>query len=573
MITTPTMEVSPPTGTPRNMSRLGALLDRPLPNRQCVLGWIVATAIFIGLVAALGGPTTNDAAESYYSTWFVAHGDFSCTYSPPLAPNAKIVPSYNPGPYTSPLWPLVSGGLAAATQIGHALPFPSPSELSANCAHAYITTYHWAHKTRARYSTIGLGYLTWFVLLAGVVALLRAAGRGRRGWEVAGVVLVALVPSTWMALMNQYHPQDLLAVGLVLGGLAFALRRSWAWAGALLGLAVASQQFALLALVPLFVVAPVRGRLRLVGGSVAAWGLIALPFVVTSRRALNAITIGTGNTPSYGGTLVRFLHLHGAPLVLVSRVLPLAVAAGLAWWMHRRLGARAVEPLPLLSLMAICLSLRLVFEQNMFGYYFMALSVLLILLEIVDGRIRGELVAWLTMILLVYDPVPFGLAYNAVSWGEHAQASLPEIAMVVALGLIVWDAVHRRVRWYLLAWFVIAVCAFGHWPPWSQQLPWAYTFRPLFRQWSWQLILLPTGIALAAWPLVSFIRREPPAAGDVHLLADENRSAMAEPVGLGTGRPPAPRAQPRLGPGVPLARRGPVRPASASGMVERPQQL
>ena len=193
---------------------------------------------------------------------------------------------------------------------------------------------------------------------------------------------------------------------LLLAGLALALRRSWAWAGALLGLAVASQQFALLALVPLFVVAPARGRWRLVGGSVAAWGLVALPFVVTSRRALGTITIGTGNSPSYGGTLVRFLHLHGAPLVLVSRVLPLAVVAGLAWWMHRRLGARTLEPLPLIALMAICLSVRLVFEQNMFGYYFLALSVLLI---------------------------------------------LPEIAMVVALGLIVWDAMHRRVRRYLLA--------------------------------------------------------------------------------------------------------------------------
>ena len=530
--TTPTMDVSPPASTPRHTSRLGPPLDRPLPNRQCVLGWIVASAIFIGLVATLGGPTTNDANESYYSTWFVAHGDFSCTYSPPLGPNVKLVPSYIPGPYTPPLWPLVSGGLAAVTQIGHALPFPSPSQLGANCAHAYITTYHWAHKTRARYSTIGLGYVTWFVLLAGVIALLRAAGRGRCGWEVAGVVLVALVPSTWMALMNQYHPQDLLAMGLLLAGLALALRRSWAWAGALLGLAVASQQFALLALVPLFVVAPARGRWRLVGGSVAAWGLVALPFVVTSRRALGAITIGTGNSPSYGGTLVRFFHLHGAPLVLVSRVLPLVVAAGLAWWMHRRLGARALEPLPLVSLMAICLTMRLVFEQNMFGYYFMALSVLLILLEIVDGRIRGELVAWLAMVLLVYNPIPFGLAYNAVSWGEHASASLPEIAMVVALGLGVWDAAHRRVRWYLLAWFVIAVCAFGQWPPWSQHRPWGDAFRPLFHQWSWQLILLPSGIALAAWPLVSFIRRDPPATRQVPLPDVGISPARAERVGV-----------------------------------------
>jgi Glycosyltransferase family 87 len=504
------MDVSPPSSRSHSTSRLVRLLNQPLPNRQCVLGWVVATVIFAGLVAGLGGPSTNDAAESVYSTWFIAHGDFACMYPPALANGLehKVVPNYVPGPYTAPLWPLLSGGLAAATHIGSALPFPSSSELGANCSQAYITTYHWAHKTRALYSTIGLGYVAWFVMLAGVVALLRAAGRGRCGWELAGVVLVALVPSAWMALMNEYHPQDLLAMGLVLAGLALALRRSWTWAGVLFGLAVASQQFALLALVPLFVVAPARGRWRLAGGSVAAWVLVALPFVVASRRALSAITIGTGNFPSYGGTLVRYLHLHGDPLILVSRILPLVAAAGVAWWMHRRFGERALEPLPLLSLMAICVSLRLVFEQNMFGYYFLALSVLLILLEIVDGRIRGELVAWITMVLLVYNPVPFGLAYNAVSWGEHAATSLPELATAVVLGLIVWDAAHRRVRWHLLAWFVIAVLALCQWPPWSQQWPsWGNAFRPPFHNWSWQLILLPTGIALAAWPLITSMRR------------------------------------------------------------------
>ena len=240
----------------RDTSARTILLDRRLPGRQCVLAWVVATAIFVGLIALLGGPTANDASESLYSTWAVAHGDFSCTYSPTPSDVASFIPDYRPGPYVSPLWPLVSGGLAAVTSIGHDQPFPSQQALGTSCTHADQAMYRWAHQSRAMVPTLGLGYLTWFVLLAGVVALLRASGRGRTGWEAAGVILVVLTPLVWEPLLDEFHPQDLLAMGLVLAGLACALRRSWIWAGVLLGLAVLSQQFALLVLVPLFVVAP-----------------------------------------------------------------------------------------------------------------------------------------------------------------------------------------------------------------------------------------------------------------------------------------------------------------------------
>ena len=503
------MDLTDPAVAAPRAQRISRLLDRPLPARQCVLAWVVATIVFIGMVVLLGGPTTNDAQESIYSTWAVQHGDFSCAYPPALSQHVKIYPNYVPGPYTPPLWPLISGGLAAATGMGKALPFPTQSELGPGCSHAYAAMYHWAHPTRVLFSTIGFGYLGWFALLAGAVALLRAAGRGRSGWEAAGVVLIAFLPPGWDALMNEYHPQDLLALGLVLGALACALRRSWLWSGILLGLAVASQQFALLALAPLLIVAPGRARWRVAAGALGAWIVVALPFLTASRRAFNAVTIGTGNFPSYGGTWVRFFHLNGAPLVLVSRILPIVVAMGLAWWLLRRMGSRVLEPVPLMSLMTVSLSLRLVFEQNMFGYYFIAMAVLLVLLEVIDGRLRGELLAWVAMILLAYNAIPFGLSYNAVSWGERAWIVLPEIAMAIVLALIIWDAMRRRCRWYLVAWLVVAVCAFGRWPPWTQTWPgWSNAFRPLFHHWTWQLILLPTGIALAVWPLVSYIRRQ-----------------------------------------------------------------
>ena len=46
--------------------------------------------------------------------------------------------------------------------------------------------------------------------------------------------------------------------------------------------------------------------------------------------------------------------------------------------------------------------LLVIFEQQMFGYYFMALSVSLLLLDVVRGHIRGSLVAWLATVSMVY---------------------------------------------------------------------------------------------------------------------------------------------------------------------------
>jgi hypothetical protein len=74
----------------------------------------------------------------------------------------------------------------------------------------------------------------------------------------------------------------------------------------------------------------------------------------------------------------------------------------------RRLGLAVLEPVPLLSLVATSPSFRLVFEQNLFGYYFMALAVSLVLLEAVRGHVRGQMVAWIALLILAFDPVPWG---------------------------------------------------------------------------------------------------------------------------------------------------------------------
>ena len=75
----PSSVVPPPSQRADNEKpTLGAWLDKPLAGGWCMLGWVVATALFVALATLSGGPGRVDAAESVYSTWAVAHGQLSC---------------------------------------------------------------------------------------------------------------------------------------------------------------------------------------------------------------------------------------------------------------------------------------------------------------------------------------------------------------------------------------------------------------------------------------------------------------------------------------------------------------
>jgi hypothetical protein len=365
--------------------------------------------------------------------------------------------------------------------------------------------YQWAASTLSLVPTVGFGYLSWFALLAGAVALLRATGRGRTGWEVLMVILMALVPITWMPLLDYYHPQDLLAMGLALGGLACVLRRSWTWAGILLGLAVTSQQFALLLLLPLVLVAPSKKRVALVISSACAWAIVSLSMVlVTSGNATSAVLVGTGDYSALGGTVLYEFRLPLWALHFAARAMPVLVSVGLGWWAHRRLGPRALEPVPLLSLLATCLSTRLVFEQGLYGYKFMALAVMLIVLGVVQKQVNGQLLVWLALVTVAFNPVPTGLDYNARPWADSAATAVTVSVLLLGGLVLIWCVANRRVPpWYLVVGIVIVLVAFVHVPPWA-----FHAHRHPVSKWIWQLILVPPGVVLAVRPLLRRARAE-----------------------------------------------------------------
>jgi hypothetical protein len=211
-----------------------------------------------------------------------------------------------------------------------------------------------------------------------------------------------------LCLQEYYHPEDLMAMGLALGGLACARRGSWVWAGILLGLAFTSQQFVLLIIAPMLIVAPPSRRIRFAGSAILSAMVVIGPMILlTSGQVIAAVT-GGGATPEVGASLLAQFHLHGLALFTLSRILPIALSMALAQSMVRRLGPAVLESLPLTSLIAVSLTLRLIFEVNLYGYYLMAIGVMLIALEVMRGRISVYLVGWIALVFLAFDPLKWG---------------------------------------------------------------------------------------------------------------------------------------------------------------------
>ena len=281
-------------------------------------------------------------------------------------------------------------------------------------------------------------------------------------------------------------------------GLGVAKLDHWGWAGVLLGLAITSQQFALLVFAPLFMMASSRQRIRFGGAAVAVVALIDLPFIVASSgSAFRAVVIGSGNTASWGGTVLWELHPHGALLVATSRVLPILLSAALARWAVRRLGVAVFDPVPLVSIIATSLCLRLVFEQNLFAYYFMALAASLVVLDVARGRFRGYLVVWLVLVTMAYNPAPWGLAsheagvWNWMLWHPY----LPIVSMAALV--IAFGVYSRRFRWYWIAASAVVAAITANIPLGT------FMSRHPIPTWFWQLGLVSFGFVLAIGPLVS----------------------------------------------------------------------
>ena len=451
-----------------------------------MLGWVVATALFTGIVAVLGF-TGYDTYESVFSTWAIAHGQMACAFPKGFREIA-------------PLYPLISGGIASVAHIGHTVPFPTRGVMGPRCDRAFLAIDTWSSQARALDDTVKISYLSWPVLMAGAISLLRVTGRGRRGWEPATLVVLACLPPVWTCIQTTFHPEDLLAMGFVLAALACALRGSWAGAGILIALAFLSHQFALLVAAPLLILAPPPRRLAFCLSAAVTVALVTVPLTaVSGSGAIHSIFLGTGNYGGVGGAVIWDIGTRGTPLLVLSRVLPIALSVLLALWVVHRLGPGAMRPVVVLSVVAVSLGFRLACEQQMFEYYFMALSVVLVLLDVIRGHIRSSLVAWLVVVPTVY--------LNDVNLPAYFDNLVPIAALTFTTVFIVSRLLQGRPGGQLVPWMGVIVATLISWH--------ATDFFGVPHSWFWQVAMVVPGLILAARPLLAEMRRNTAAATNV----------------------------------------------------------
>jgi len=439
-----------------------------------VLGWAVATAVFMGIITVFGF-TGYDTYESVFSTWAIAHGQLVCAFPSGFREIA-------------PLYPLVSGGISAMARIGHTVPFPPRAVMGPHCDRAFLAMNAWSIRAEALDDTIKISYVAWPVLLAGAISLLRVTGRGRRRWEPATLIVLAFLPPVWSCIQTTFHPEDLLAMGFVLATLACALRGSWVGAGILIALAFLSHQSALLVAAPLLILAPAPRRIVFCLSAVATVAVVTLPLIVVSGSgAVHSILLGTGGYGGVGGAVIWDIGIRGTPLLVLSRVLPIVLSVLLALWVLRRLGPDAFKPVVVLSVVAMSLGFRLICEQQVFEYYFMALSVVLVLLDVVRGQIRSSLVAWLVVVPTVY--------LNDVNLPTYFENLVPIGALILATVFIVSRVLQGRPRGQLVPWVGVIVAALISWPETD--------FFGVPHTWFWQMATVVPGFILAARPLLA----------------------------------------------------------------------
>lgn len=265
---------------------------------------------------------------------------------------------------------------------------------------------------------------------AGLVGLYLARIAGRRGAGLATQALIAalflLNPLTFEALENG-HPEEILTAALVVAAVAAAgEKRPWR-AAVLLGLAVASKQWAVIAILPVLMVLPAR-RVRVGACAVAVAALLTLPGFAASPSSFVAVqtqAAGTGRVV----TPLSAWYPFASPRTEVYEVDGERLVA------HLEDAPSPADPVshPLIILLALALPLAVGWRRRL-------------PLSPADGF---ALLALLALLRCVLDPVD-NLYYHEllllalIGWDAYASCGLPLRALLGAgVALIFWQALHH----------------------------------------------------------------------------------------------------------------------------------
>lgn len=309
---------------------------------------LVGLSFWIAFSNTATGDYFEDASTAIHP---LLHGDFSAYFAA--------------HPMMGPLAPLVQAPFAA---IGA----------------SRLAEYQWA-SLPGLLAAAGLGLY--------LAALARRRGAGR-ATQVLLPLLCVVNPLTFAAI-EMGHPEEIFTAALVVGAVAVASEGHGIRAGLLLGLAIASKQWALMAIFPTLMALPSRQfRTAVLAGLVAAAlmlpGMIAAPdtFLSTQGSAASGGQIASIWSGWYGAVPEVALHLgdtglaahiHQMPPWLAPLTHPLValliVALPLAVWLRSgRFRLSGEEAMALLALLAL---LRCTLDPHNNLYYHLPLLMIL----------------------------------------------------------------------------------------------------------------------------------------------------------------------------------------------------
>jgi hypothetical protein len=241
---------------------------------------------------------------------------------------------------------------------------------------------------------------------------LRREDAGSRAGDLAIPLLAVLTPAS-LSAVQKGHPEEALAAALAVAAVLLADRTAL-WAGLALGLAVATKQWAVLAVAPALWAAPRDRRGRMLGVAALTAALLTLPLVLGSPSAFSDTGYNAATAPrAVGRATVWFLlaaphhlrlHLppgfpdHGTVFLLPAWIARLShplivllspLAAALVWRRRR-------APGDALALLALVLLLRCALDPVDNEYYHLPFLLALLAYESVARRdVRGLPVATL----------------------------------------------------------------------------------------------------------------------------------------------------------------------------------
>jgi hypothetical protein len=290
-----------------------------------------------------------------------------------------------------------------------------------------------------------------------IASRLRAAGRG---WcsMLLTIVVCVLNPITYYA-MSIGHPEEVLGAVLCVAAVLSALRGRSIWAGVLLGLAVATKEWGIVALGPVLVALPgQRLRTTMIAGTVA--GALIAPIVLAAGSVpagsarVSATDTGTLfytqqlwwflGTPGHWIPAMRGQLMPGlrfAPAWLQGRAHTLIAWIGLP--LSYLADRRGIARKDALALLALLMALRCGLDPWDVVYYPIPFIVALLSWEtLVKERAPVGAAIATVLIYVVFERLPYYLSANQ----EALSFIVPCVLALAALGFVVYRRGPRAER-------------------------------------------------------------------------------------------------------------------------------